>query len=70
MKLIVIPIIFLFISCSDALDDSHYLLNIDLKPPVLKKVAINSSADLSIEFDEPVSFLHRCAGQFRTSPDP
>lgn len=56
MILVCITVIFLLFSCDGALNDGNYLLDLDLKPPVIQNVIINNSNSISIEFDEPVSF--------------
>jgi hypothetical protein len=55
MKLILISLIFLFVSCSNSLNDSGFL-DIDLKPPVLQNILIENSTSLTLNFDEAVYF--------------
>jgi hypothetical protein len=66
VKLFFIPVLLLVFSCSGALDESEYLFNIDLKPPVLQKVNITNSSTLTIEFNEPVDF---CDSDYTCDPD-
>ena len=56
MILVFIPILFLLFSCSNIVDNGDYLMNIDLKPPILEEVHVNNSRSLSISFDEPIFF--------------
>lgn len=56
MTFLLIFVSILFLSCSGALNNGDYFSSIDLKPPVLKKIQIEGSKDLLIEFDEPVFF--------------
>ncbi len=55
MKRILIPVLFVLVSCSNSLSDSEFL-NLDLRPPTLQSVFINDSSSLTISFDEPVFF--------------
>lgn len=55
MKLILISLIVLLVSCSNTLNNEEFL-NMDLKPPVLQNIILKNSTSLTIRFDEIVSF--------------
>lgn len=55
MKIILILLLLILVSCNNTLSDSSFL-NMDFKPPTLESVFINDSSSLTIYFDEPAFF--------------